>query len=182
MTTTSVTSSTSHSAAAVAEHLATGYIALSCAAITAEQLVAADRTYQGAAGWDLQMAIMDACTAVENAACVHELGTHHRFWHNPRTPKLALTVVASHHAPDPQATATWLVLELTAAFIDLSTAAGHEETLIAIDHCYDHQYGYVGGLGWDLETAVDDAAIAIRDAMRVGTLATINTAFWANKL
>ncbi|WP_333890853.1 hypothetical protein [Mycolicibacterium gadium] len=31
-------------------------------------------------------------------------------------------------------------------------------------------------------TAVDDAVIAIRDAMRVGTLATINTAFWADKL
>ena len=92
MTSTSALSSpTSHSAAAVAEHLATGYIALSCAAITAEQLVAADRTYQGAAGWDLQMAIMDVCTAVENAACVHALGTHHRFgttraprsWHWP---------------------------------------------------------------------------------------------------
>lgn len=180
--TPALSSPTSHSAAAVAAHLATGYIALRCAAITADQLVAADRTYRGAAGWDLQMAIMDACTAVENAACVHELGTHHRFWDNPRTPKLALAVVASHHDPDPQATATWLVLELTAAFTDLSTAADHAETLIAIDHCYDQQYGYVGGLGWDLETAVDDASIAIRDAMRVGALATINTAFWADKL
>ena len=123
-----------------------------------------------------------ACTAVENAACVHELGTHHRFWDNPRTPKLALAAAASHHDPDPRATASWLVLGLTAAFTDLSTAAGHAETLIAIDHCYDHQYGYVGGLGWDLETAVDDAVIAIRDAMRVGTLATINTAFWADKV
>lgn len=183
MTSTSALSSpTSHSAAAVAAQLASGYIALSCAAITAEQLVAADRTYQGAPGWDLQMSIMDACTAVENAACVHELGTHHRFWDNPRTPKLALAVVASHHDPDPQATATWLVLELTAAFTALSTAAGHAETLIAIDHCYDQQYGYVGGLGWDLETAVDDAASAIRDAMRVGALATINIAFWVDKL
>jgi hypothetical protein len=177
-----LSSPTAHSATAVAEHLATGCIALSCAAITAEQLVAADPTYQGAAGWDLQMAIMDACTAVENAACVHELGTHHRFWRDPRTPKLALAVIASHHAPDPQTTATWLVLELTAAFTHLTSAAGHAETLIAIDHCYDHQYGYVGGLGWDLETAVDDAVIAIRDAMRTGTLATINTAFWADKL
>ena len=51
MTSTSALSSpTSHSASAVAEHLATGFIALSCAAITAEQLVAADRTYQGTAG------------------------------------------------------------------------------------------------------------------------------------
>jgi hypothetical protein len=181
-TTPALASPTLHTAAAVAEHLATGYIALSCAAITAEQLVAADDTYQGAAGWDLQMAIMDACTAVENAACVHELGAHHRFWDNPRAPKLALAVVASHHDPDPLATATWLVLELTAAFTDLTTAAGHAETLIAIDHCYDHQYGYVGGLGWDLETAVDDAVIAIRDAMRIGHLATINTEFWADEL
>jgi hypothetical protein len=184
MTSTSALSSpTSHSAAtAVAEHLATGYIALRCAAITAEQLVAAAHTYQGTAGLDLQIAIMDACTAVENAACVHELGKHHRFWDNPRTPKLALAAIASHHDPDPRATATWLVLELTAAFADLSTAAGHAETLIEIDHCYDHHYGYVGGLGWDLETAVDDAVIAIRDAMRVGTLATINPSFWADKL
>lgn len=169
-------------AAAVAEHLAASYIALSCAAITAEQLVAADHTYQGAAGWDLQIAIMDACTAVENAACVHELGAHYRFWDNPRIPKPALAAIASHHDPDPRVTATWLVVELTAAFTDLRTAAGHAETLIAIDHCHDHQYGYVGGLGWDLETAVDDAAIAIRDAMRVGTLAAINPAFWADKL
>jgi hypothetical protein len=182
MSSTSALSSPPSHSAAVAEHLATGYIALRCAAITAEQLVAADPTYQGTAGWDLQTAITDACTAVENAVCVHELGTHHRFWDNPRTPKLALAVVASHHDPDPQVTATWLVLELTAAFTDLSTAAGHAETLIATDHYYDHQYGYVGGLGWDLETAVDDAVIAIRDAMRVGTLATINTAFWADKL
>jgi hypothetical protein len=177
-----LSSPTSHCAAAVAEHLATGYIALSCAAITAEHLVATEPSYQRTAGWDLQMAIMDACTAVENAACVHELGKHHRFWDYPRIPKLALAAIASHHDPDPRATATWLVLELTAAFTALSTAAGHAETLIALDHCYDHQYGYVGGLGWDLETAVDDAAIAIRDAMRVGTLATINTAFWADKL
>lgn len=184
MTTTSALShlTTPEAATAVAEHIATGYIALSCAAITAEQLVAADPTYQGTAGWDLEIAIMDACTAVENAACVHDLGTHHRFWHNPRAPKPALAAVASHHDPDPQATAAWLVLELTAAFTDLSTAAGHAETLIAIDHCYHHQYGYVGGLGWDLETAVDDAMIAIRDAMRVGTLATINAEFWTDKL
>lgn len=59
-----------------------------------------------------------------------------------RRPPLTLTL----------ATATWLVLELTAAFTDLTTAAAHAETLVAIDHCYDHQYGYVGGLGWDLET------------------------------
>ena len=175
-----LSSPTADTATAVAQHLATGYIALNCAAITAEQLISADPVYQGTAGWDLQMAILDACTAVENAACVHELGKHHSFWDDPSAPKLALAVVASHH--DPLATAAWLVLELTAAFTDLTTAAGHAETLIAIDHCYDHQHGYVGGLGWDLETAVDDAVIAIRDAMRVGTLATINTAFWAEKL
>jgi hypothetical protein len=86
MTTTSALASpTLHSATAVAEHLATGYIALSGGAIIAEQLVAADDTYRGTAGWDLQMAIMDACTAVENAACVRELGAHHRFPDNPRT-------------------------------------------------------------------------------------------------
>jgi hypothetical protein len=177
-----LSSPSANSATAVAQHLATGHIALNCAAITAEQLISADHTYQGTAGWDLQMAILDARTAVENAACVHELGNHHGFWADPRARKLALAVVASHHDPDPLATATWLVLELTAAFTDLTTAAGHAETLIAIDHCYDHHYGYVGGLGWDLETAVDDAVIAIRDAMRVGQLATINTAFWADKL
>jgi hypothetical protein len=57
------------------------------------------------------MAIMDARTAVENAACVHELGTNHRFWDNPRTPKLTLAIVASPRRPDPRATATWLVVE-----------------------------------------------------------------------
>jgi hypothetical protein len=45
-----LSSPTANSATAVAEHLATGYIDLSCAAITAEQLVAADPTYQGTGG------------------------------------------------------------------------------------------------------------------------------------
>ncbi len=64
------------------------------------------------------------------------------------------------------------------ARLDVLVPTFYAETLIAIDHRYDHQYGYVGGLGWDLETAVDDAVIPIR----IGTLATINTAFWADKL
>ncbi len=66
----------------------------------------------------------------------------------------------------------------TMARLDVLVPTFYAETLIAIDHRYDHQYGYVGGLGWDLETAVDDAVIPIR----IGTLATINTAFWADKL
>src|SRR4051812_39488935 len=54
----------------------------------------------------------------------------------PRSPcRAALAATASHHDPNPRATATWLVLELTAAFTDLNTAAGHAETLITIDHC-----------------------------------------------
>ncbi|TXI59033.1 hypothetical protein [Mycolicibacterium mageritense] len=177
------------SAAEVAEYLATGYIALNCAAITAEQLIATDTLYCGTTGWDLELAILDAVTAVENAVCVHDLAQHHGFWKNPHIPHLALTVLASHHAPGPQATAHWLVVELTAAFTHLTHAASHAEALIAIDHCYHHQYGYVGGLGWDLETAVDDAIIAIRDAIiairdaiRTGDLASLDPQFWANKL
>ena len=146
-----------------------------------QRLRAADRTYQGTAGWSISR---DQWTPAPpsrtppvcmNSAHTTGFGTTRapRAWHWPLSHSTA--------TPDPP-TATWLVLELTAAFADLSTAAGHAETLIAIDHCGDHQYGYVGGLGWDLETAGDDAVIAIRDAMRVGTLATINTAFWADKL
>lgn len=170
------------SAADVAQYLATSYIALSCAAITAEQLIAADTDYAGTTGWDLQINILDAAAAVKNAARVHDLTKHHGFWKNPHPPQLALTVLASHHAHNPAATAQWLVVELTSAFTHLSTAAGHAEALVATDHTYDEDYGYVGGVGWDLETAIDDAIIAIRDAMRLGDLTSINPQFWADKL
>lgn len=183
MTTThELANPTTGTVANVAEYLATGYIALSCAAITAEQLVACDPAYVGAAGWDLQTGILDAATDVENAARVHDLSQHHGFWKDPQPPTQALTVLASHHAQDPQSTARWLVVELGAAFTHLSRAADHAETLVTADHCYDHHHGYVGGLGWDLQTAIDDAIIALRDTMRVNNLASINPEFWADKL
>lgn len=173
---------TTEPAAHVAEYLATGHIALSCAAITAEQLVACDPAYAGTTGWDLQTGILDAATHVENAARVHDLSQQHGFWKDPHPPTQALTALASHHTQDPQSTARWLVVELSAAFTHLTRAADHAETLVTADHCYDDQHGYVGGLGWDLQTAIDDAIITLRDTMRVNNLASINPEFWADKL
>ena len=57
MTTTSALASPPPTPPPRPQNLATGYIALSCAAITAEQLVAVAAAYQGTAGRDLQMAI-----------------------------------------------------------------------------------------------------------------------------
>lgn len=173
---------TLNAAGHVAEHLAAGYITLNCAAITAEQLVATDTHYHGTTGWDLQLAILESATGVHNAARVHRLGTHHTFWADPQPPIVTHNVPASHHDTSPQTTATWLVAELTTAFSELSSAAHHAEALVALEHGYDHRHGWVGGLGWDLEIAIDDAMIAIRDAMRIGALSAIHPGFWNSKL
>lgn len=165
----------------VGHHLVTGYIALTCAAIEAEQLVKLSLRYRGAIGWDLQTAILDATTAIENAVCVHDLARYSKFWSHPRA------IAEADHAraalsDNAGATTQRLVTALTNAFTALTAAARHAETLIATDHFYGHSAGYIGGLGWDLETAVDDAIIAIRDAMRTGTLADVNPTFWKPQL
>ncbi|ART74322.1 hypothetical protein BTO20_37505 (plasmid) [Mycobacterium dioxanotrophicus] len=165
----------------VGHHLVTGYIALTCAAIEAEHLVKLSPRYRGAVGWDLQTAILDASTAIENAVCVHDLARYSKFWGHPRD-----TTEADHaRAALSENTATTtkrLVADLTNAFSALTAAARHAEVLIAADHYYGHSAGYIGGLGWDLETAVDDAVIAIRDAMRTGTLSEVNPTFWKPQL
>jgi hypothetical protein len=187
MTTTTTTSrrhpttAATAAAAEVARHLVSGYVALSCAAIEAEHLVKLSTRYRGTAGWDLQMAILDASTAVENAVCVHDLAKYHPFWTHPRDITEADHARAALSEND-RVTEARLVNDLTFAFGSLTRAATHAEALIATDHHYGHRAGYVGGLGWDLETAVDDAVIAIRDAMRVGRLARIKPVCWEDKL
>lgn len=165
----------------VGHHLVTGYIALSCAAIEAEHLIKIHHLYRGATGWDLQTAILDASTAIENAVCVHDLARYSAFWNHPRTITEA-DLARATLSDDRRTTSERLVKDLTNAFTALSKAAEHAETLIATDQYYGCSAGYIGGLGWDLETAVDDAVIAIRDAMRVGTLAAINPTFWRPQL
>ncbi|OKH64785.1 hypothetical protein EB74_08625 [Mycobacterium sp. SWH-M5] len=181
MTTTTFRPGHVAAATAVAHHLVSSHIALSCAAIEAEHLIKICRRYYGTTGWDLQIAIDEATTAVENAVCVHDLAKYHPFWTNPRDTTEAdhARAALSHNE---RITEARLVNDLTFAFGSLTRAAGHAETLVAADHHYGNRPGYVGGLGWDLETAVDDSVIAIRDAMRSGDLASINPVFWKDKL
>ena len=162
----------------VAAELATGYTALRCAAIAAVQLVDAAPTYRGTTGWDLQMAITDARTAIENAVCVHDLAKFNPFWAHPE-PLTDLDV--AHQLPDTAARDT-LDHALRDTLSALRAAAEHAEDLVGSHHAYHHHYGYVGGLGWDLETAVDDALIAVRDAARTAELHTTHPEFWREEL
>lgn len=173
---------TQSAAGEIAHQLAAGYTALTCAEVEAEHLVALDADYRGFTGWDLQFALLDARTAVENAVCVHGLAKYHPLWKHPRD------IAEAGHARatlsrSAATTATRLVTDLTVAFCALNLAASHAEALTATRRLdYRHHAGYIGGLGWDLETAVDDATIAIRDAMRVHDLADINPTFWKAQL
>ena len=162
---TSLTAATDPIATELARHLVSGYVALSCAAIEAEQLVKLNSHYRGAAGCDLQTAILDAATAVENAVCAHDLAKFHPFWTHPRD-----TTETDHTRAALSESA-----HVTAARLRRAGRAPGEYPRwlgakqrypCATDHHYGNHAGYVGGLGWDLETAIDDAVIAIRDHAR----------------
>lgn len=168
-------------AGAVATHLVTAYRALTCAAVEAEHLVALGAAdYLGAAGWDLELGIDAAHRAVQNAVCVHDLAQHHPFWTSEREVDEA-TYATTSASPLPFITACRLVQHLRIAYTALHSAAEDAERLVQTDHHYATNAGYVGGLGWDLETAIDDAHIAICDSMRVGDLARLDP-FWVGKL
>ncbi|GLE59057.1 hypothetical protein NJBCHELONAE_43680 [Mycobacteroides chelonae] len=168
-------------AGAVATHLVTAYRALACAAVEAEHLAslgAAD--YLGVPGWDLELGIDAAHRAVQNAVCVHDLAQHHPFWASGREVDEA-AYAATSVSTLPFVTACRLVQHLRIAYTALNTAAQDAARLVQTDHHYATSAGYVGGLGWDLETAIDDARIAISDSMRVGDLARLDP-FWVGKL
>ena len=162
----------------VATTLVLAYTALHRAAAHAATLTDTDPNYHGTRGSDLQRAITDSRIAIENAVCVHELAQFDPFWARPRSPHqdgpaLTLAVTGAHqHLAD----------ALAEAFTALRAAADDAETLIASAHHYANHHGYIGGLGWDLETAIDDALIAVRDAARSAELATTGQAFWKDEL
>lgn len=165
-------------AARVATTLVLAYTALHRAAAHAAALVETDLAYRGTRGWDLQLAVTDSRVAIENAVCVHDLAQFHPFWSHPRSPQpdgpaLTLAVSDAHQQ---------LAAALAEVFTALSSAAADAETLIASAHHYANRHGYIGGLGWDLETAIDDALIAVRDAARAAELATTGPSFWKDKL
>ncbi|MFA4085306.1 hypothetical protein ONA92_26790 [Mycobacteroides salmoniphilum] len=62
---------------------------------------------------------------------------------------------------------------LRAAYGELVHATAVAETLTTADHTY-------GAIGWDLETAIDDVLILVRDAARAGGLA--GQRFWIGVL
>ncbi|SKH86757.1 hypothetical protein [Mycobacteroides abscessus] len=165
----------------VAADLVTTYRALACAAVEAAHLVSLGTAdYLGAAGWDLELGIDEASTAVGNAVCVHDLAKFHPFWSGDRQVDEA-AYAATSLSPLPFITACRLVQHLRIAYTALQDGADDAARLVQADHHYARTQGYVGEIGWDLETAIDDARIAIRDSMRVGDLARLDP-FWAGKL
>lgn len=171
----------SAAASSVADDLVTVYRALACAAVEAQHLVALGTAdYLGGAGWDLELGIDAATTAVRNAVCVHDLAQFHPFWTGDREVDEAAYAAASV-SPLPFITACRLVQHLRIAYTALQQGADDAARLVQTDHQYARIEGYVGEVGWDLETAIDDVRIAICDSMRVGDLARLDP-FWADKL
>lgn len=165
----------------VAADLVTTYRALTCAAVEAQHLVSLGTSdYLGVAGWDLELGIDAATSAVRNAVCVHDLAQFHPFWAGDRTVDEAAYATVSL-SPLPFITACRLVQHLRISYTALHDGADDAARLVQTDHHYARGEGYVGEIGWDLETAIDDARIAICDSMRVGDLARLDP-FWADKL
>lgn len=183
----------SHTAATAVSHkLARACSWLSHAAIVAERLVAIDPRYRGTAGWDLQFAINDATTHVRAAVRVHDLSRFDPSWSNRAIhasnndiATIALDSMADNagqHRAGRRAlrrgTAWLLSQDLANAFENLSGAAESAARLVANGDAEDSCFG---AIGWDLETAIDDAVIAVRDAMRTGRLSELGT-YWEGKL
>lgn len=182
-----------HTAASAVSHkLAHAHRWLGRAALVAQRLIAIDPRYRGTTGWDLQMAINDAATHVRAAVRVHDLSKFDPSWSrraihdsNPAITVAALNTMACNAGNQRasrralrRGTAWLLTQNLANAFENLTAAAESAALLVADDNTED---AYFGAIGWDLETAIDDAAIAIRDAMRTGRLAKLDI-YWEGKL
>lgn len=182
-----------HTAASAVSHkLAHAHRWLGRAALVAERLISIDPRYRGTVGWDLQMAINDAAAFVQAAVRVHDLTKFDPSWSNRaiHASSAAITVTAldtmarsagAHRAGRRalrRGTAWLLSGDLANAYENLTSAAQSAALLIGGDNTEDACYG---AIGWDLETAIDDAVIAVRDAMRTGQLARLGT-YWEGKL
>lgn len=183
----------SHTAASSVSHkLATACSWLTHAAIVAERLVAIDPHYRGTTGWDLQIAINDAIAHVKAAVRVHDLSKFDPSWSsraihdsNTECTITALDTMAYNagthragHRALRRGTAWLLSQDLANAFENLTGAAESAARLVANEDADDTSFG---AIGWDLETAIDDAMIDVRDAMRAGRLAKLGT-YWEGKL
>lgn len=162
----------SSAATQVADLLASAYLTLRKAAAIAGHLIADSPGHLGLAGWDVEINIHAAVTAIENAVGVHDLATFHPFW---ASPELRIAITTTHATvaliPNARRTVDTLIGDLATALTTLAAAEEHADTLVTSDHCYANHHGYVGGLGWDLQTAVDDALIAVRTAIYATALA-----------
>lgn len=153
-------------AAAVSRKLAQACRWLSSAQLVAEHLVATDPRYRGTVGWDLQIAIDDAAGHARDAVRVHDLAKFDPFWSRRATHEANAAggpVSLDTLQPSAGVAACLLVDNLSNAFECLTTAATNAETLVRHRDEHDSHYG---AIGWDLETAIDDSIIALRDALQ----------------
>ena len=145
------------------EHLVTTYRALEHAAGVAGALMADDLSGY-VIGWDVAIAIARAKTDLRNLVTAHNLSRLHAFW-------TALTPTTTAHIAGDRLAA--LHRHLAAAYGPLCCAASAAERLVQTDHSY-------GAIGWDLEIAVDDVMIDVRDAARAAGLH--DHPYWAARL
>ncbi|SLC86582.1 hypothetical protein [Mycobacteroides abscessus] len=107
--------------------------------------------------WDVNPLVIQAITTVSNLATVHDLPITEGIEHSGQV------------GSGPMA----LHPHLRDAYAELMHAAAVAETLTTADHTY-------GAIGWDLETAIDDVLILVRDAARAAGLS--GQRFWTGVL
>lgn len=107
--------------------------------------------------WDVSPIVAQAISTMANLATAHNLP------------------IAEDREPTGQTGSGPMALHphLRDAYGELVHAAAVAETLTTADHTY-------GAIGWDLETAIDDVLILVRDAARAAGLA--GQRFWAGVL
>lgn len=107
--------------------------------------------------WDVNPIVAQAITTLANLGTAHNLP------------------IAEDREPIGQIGGGPLALHphLRDAYAELVHAAAVAETLTTADHTY-------GAIGWDLETAIDDVLILVRDAARAAGLA--GQRFWVGVL
>lgn len=107
--------------------------------------------------WDVNPIVAQAITTMTNLATAHNLP------------------IAEDREPSVQSGDGPMALHphLRDAYGELVHAAAVAETLTTADHTY-------GAIGWDLETAIDDVLILVRDAARAAGLA--GQRFWVGVL
>lgn len=110
-----------------------------------------------ALAWDINPIVVQSITTASNLATAHALPIADD---NERSGRVGSGPMALHP-------------HLREAYGELMHAAAVAETLTTADHTY-------GPIGWDLETAIDDVLILVRDAARAAGLS--GQRFWAGVL